>query len=81
MTAKQGLVQSYNYYVKEKSDEIPTPKASSKIILKASKANTNLISSQPPLKKQRGSQDSNTIQSLAKELRQKGLQQKLKIVK
>jgi alpha/beta superfamily hydrolase len=55
------------------SQEIPTPKATSRIILKASKANTNLVMSQPPLKKQRGSQDSSTIQSLAKELRKKGL--------
>lgn len=73
--------KAFSYLAKEKKDEdCPTPKQSSRIILRATKAN-NLVNTQPPLKKQRGSQDSHTIQALAKELRNKTGRQKLKVAK
>jgi hypothetical protein len=59
-----------------KTDEVPTPKASSKIVIKG-KPN----GAAPPLKKPRVSHDSAVIQSLAKELRKKGKITKLKLNK
>jgi hypothetical protein len=56
-------------------DDIPTPKASSKIVLKTSKA---LEAGINPTKMHRDSQDSGPLPN---ELRSKGVQQRVKIVK